>query len=98
MARGSTDVQQGVCNVVLEGRTVNLEQGVCNVVLQGRTVNQRAVNVRRVVAAGLMLLAAAVVCTAVVDGSTSTDKVRAVPPLAVRLVHLPGGVQSTRFG
>jgi len=91
MARGSTDV-----HVVLQGRTVNLDKGVCNVVLQGRTVNQRAANVRRVVAAGLMLLAAAVICAAVVDGSSSTGKV--VPPLAVRLVHLPGGVQSTRCG
>jgi len=46
-----------------------MEQGVCNVV-HGNTVNQRAAYVRRLAAVGLTLLAAAVVCAALVGGST----------------------------
>jgi hypothetical protein len=60
MARGSSGE---VAHVEL------MEQGVCNVV-HGNTVNQRAAYVRRLAAVGLTLLAAAVVCAALVGGST----------------------------
>jgi len=54
-----------------------MEQGVCNVV-HGNTVGQRAAYARRLAAAGLTLLAAIVVCAALVGSSApSAGQVRA---------------------